>query len=75
MNWQPIETAPKDGTWVLGYFPMLGVSQMKWFSYGSYTEHWMRFGGWTPVDNPTHWMPLPEPPHEKTPPTEADGAS
>jgi hypothetical protein len=64
MEWQPIETAPKDGTWVLGFFPYYGVNQMQWHDGNRKLEHhWMLFGRLTPTD-PTHWMPLPEPPKE-----------
>ena len=61
MTWQPIETAPKDGTetllwekgfevYAVGYFCELAE---KWVVFGT---HW----NW----QPTHWMPLPEPPEE-----------
>lgn len=60
-QWQPIDTAPKDGTYVIGLFNGL-VAQMKWSNgSGSHCYHWMALGRWTPID-PTHWMPLPEPP-------------
>jgi hypothetical protein len=60
LEWQPIETAPKDATcdillWIPGRAPVVAA----WFD-----------GGWAPMDlggnhirgNPTHWMPLPAPP-------------
>jgi hypothetical protein len=73
-DWQPIKTAPKDGTRVL----------LVW-EYGLVLAHWTddaafkqcAFGpGWEVdrsegdcwyafslrPDQPTHWMPLPEPP-------------
>ncbi|MGI9292383.1 MAG: DUF551 domain-containing protein [Pseudomonadales bacterium] len=61
-DWQPIETAPKDGTWVL-----LGGCE---FGYIIQTARWYDWGvqGWEWGDysnrgfKPTHWMPLPEPP-------------
>ena len=71
--WQPIETAPKDGTDVLVYQRYLKVE--KWTNkkeYGFYIEvgcwerdTW-RIRAFTPQygGNPTHWMPLPEPPKE-----------
>jgi hypothetical protein len=62
MEWQPIESAPKDGAWILGLFGCFGVRQMKWWDGGgSYSYHWMAFGKMTPY-NPTHWMPLPPAP-------------
>jgi hypothetical protein len=63
MEWQPIETAPKDGTPVLGYRDVDGVMA---------TVYWTTWGGWSLVApggyaeeddwEPTHWMPLPDPP-------------
>ena len=60
-KWQPIETAPKDGTVILGfedmYFPMLWVHN-RWELSGVV---WC--DGSDEVE-PTHWMPLPNPPTE-----------
>lgn len=68
--WRPIESAPKDGTWVL-----LSCD------HGQYVAGWLtegdgdtvNFSGWYVEDNkhgpyalrgaaPTHWMPLPAEP-------------
>jgi hypothetical protein len=61
--WQPIETAPKDGTHILCAVP--GEIKVHVFII------WWNNGGWcnslTPdfiTGVPTHWMPLPEPPKE-----------
>lgn len=78
LEWQPIETAPKDSTDVLLFGKQFHNSGLKkfighwasdlsgeeqppfegWFyliSHGEYSSCW---------EAPTHWMPLPEPPHE-----------
>jgi len=64
-DWQPIETAPGDET-ILIYVPPFAPMQ------GTRSG---RFGTWmigarsifgrdlAPGMEPTHWMPLPEPPH------------
>jgi len=88
-QWQPIETAPKDGTQVLGWTPaghdivwyseidqdrpdQPGTNPGWWGFYGETApgrtpDH--GFGGnpswyWPPQNQPTHWMPLPQPPAE-----------
>ena len=67
-EWQPIETAPKDGSEVLLFSPR---KSMIWIGY--YTTHARTGeGGWIVSQltglpefcpwQPTRWMPLPAPP-------------
>ncbi len=57
-NWEPIETAPQDGTRVLIYERRYGTMEFaRWI--GAPHNHWGDgYKSW----KPTHWMPLPEPP-------------
>jgi hypothetical protein len=67
MEWQSIDTAPKDGTPILVYEggAIYTAKFDKFFSWSDET-------GWRLPDmlditgdvsaEPTHWMPLPEPP-------------
>lgn len=66
--WQPIETAPKDGTWVLGWKPSRYVEncietyQWRYPGFGE-PPFWVNAADsndWS--SQPTHWMPLPDPP-------------
>jgi hypothetical protein len=69
-DWQPIETAPKDATAVL-LWPDIPVC-----IYRGNAPAEIVLGYYLPVDrewynperqhtfDPTHWMPLPEPPQE-----------
>jgi len=70
MEWQPIETAPKDGTPVLGYADG-GIATVTWIqstTYGAWAGSWGLLLPGTDSENlmwwPTHWMPLPAPPAE-----------
>ena len=67
MEWQPIETAPKDGTLVLVWDEDTGGAFAAQFlvevtGWGNPGE-WMDWHGMRLLQ-PTHWMPLPDPPHE-----------
>lgn len=68
MEWQPIETAPKDGTEILIYEPSyLGVDSGKIYTASwdcDCYNTWIEAGGerYMSFDNATHWMPLPSPP-------------
>lgn len=71
-EWQPIETAPRDGAWLL----LAETNMDGWNLFvGYYSQNAItldvrrreRLGAW--VDNvegltwePTYWMPLPAPP-------------
>jgi hypothetical protein len=69
VDWQPIETAPQDGTAFLVW--------MDAAVHGSHVQVWCRrsakhsgvIAGVFEFDlgkSPTHWMPLPAPPTDKT---------
>lgn len=62
MIWNPIETAKKDSTGVLGWFPTCRcVFDMVW---DEYSKEWRSFGGCGDFhgEQPTHWMSMPERP-------------
>jgi len=75
MNWQPIETAPKDGTlidlWVVFLSGGQRWADASWKEAGQHNcsgpSNWTNNGGWPlhgllgkPVA--THWRPRPEAP-------------
>jgi len=61
-QWEPIETAPKDGTWVLIWCGWVGHPRSSAFEHGSWQNlPWIAN---SKDYNPTHWMPLPAPPTE-----------
>lgn len=70
MEWQPIETAPKDGTYILaivaGNHPSTGLPYVPdvvlfrdgfWLVSDGYQDEYDD-ENW----KPTHWMPIPPPP-------------
>lgn len=61
MEWEPIETAPKDGTDVLVFAPSLYGENKFQVAYCFYGQLWEYGYEGTPI-TPTHWMPLPKPP-------------
>jgi len=70
MNWQPIETAPKDGTTILVCDAAKQISLVNWEYVTGYENTNIGPDGWRSdacrdfggFEDPTHWMPLPEPP-------------
>jgi len=83
-RWQPIETAPKDGTQILLWN---GAHRFLAYWDKDFSSSWdeereisIPVGAWTDgtvaswgyeennqIKEPTHWMPLPEPPSEEVP--------
>jgi hypothetical protein len=75
MNWQPIETAPKD-RYIITYVPrtvysVIQIYIARWSEtykeftvFGTYRERPDEYSepNIMIVQNPTHWMPLPEEP-------------
>lgn len=67
-GWQPIETAPMDGTMFLAY--RRGSFAAAYRVPRDDCEMWC-FGGMSaavehsPGIKPTHWMPLPQPPKDQ----------
>ncbi len=60
-DWRPIETAPKDGSTIIGWCREWGEPQTIDWSKGEFGEHWYT-AVMLPRYQPTHWMPLPKPP-------------
>lgn len=75
-GWQPISTAPKDGTHILSHKPDSDTCYViAWadFRKGIRAEYGSAYVGWHlawdgtffhPYEAPTHWQPLPEPPKD-----------
>ena len=75
MDWQPIETAPRDGTPILIFDPTKSshdqIDGLRFddarYAIG-YWRVWKENGEWmwgnrnSAYNSPTHWMPLPDPP-------------
>lgn len=77
MTWKTIDTAPKDGTIILAYYPLFWKpggdftdSERRWamttvrWDYDEYDNdvgYWYLLDG-TTNGEPTHWMPLPDVP-------------
>lgn len=62
MTWQPIETAPKDGTLILAAWDKSqAVSIVSYAKEPTGGFFWLTDDDCF-VSTPTHWMPLPEPP-------------
>lgn len=66
MNWQPISTAPKDGTAIWAgwwdsdtFIPGCNQKPAKFFK-----GRWWEPNEDYPLRPPTHWMPLPPPPKD-----------
>jgi len=64
-QWQPIETAPKDGEWILA----VNVNNSHRLHIVHYSERHGTLYPWVKDANPmgfvaglTHWQPLPKPP-------------
>jgi hypothetical protein len=55
-EWQPIESAPRDGTDILGCWCRSNVMGVVSYFGGIWLENDEK------VSAPSHWMPLPDPP-------------
>lgn len=76
-EWQPIDTAPKDGTFILavvkGFVPAVAQwtkdfraeGAFEFLEPGMFAEesHWTEMLEQTDPWRPTHWMHLPEQPN------------
>jgi len=69
-DWQPIETAPRDGSSVIVFGPAMNKPTLGHWDAERYSRNpkphweWAPYFGvrWNRDNQPTHWMPLPEPP-------------
>jgi hypothetical protein len=65
MGWHPIETAPKESRAILVWTPRYqNIYAVNW---DALSKWWVIWGGGLRGlnDEPTHWMPLPQPPEPK----------
>jgi len=76
MEWQPIETAPKDGTSIILYEPNRKKVQIGKWDNDRWAKkprpYWAMVSGYSDktyerMFPPTHWQPLPPSPTESTP--------
>ena len=60
-QWQPIETAPKNGEWILGFWNGTAIVACTYICRWSDGDGWLENYSEVSV-TPTHWMHLPEAP-------------
>lgn len=60
-SWQPIETAPMNGRYIMILCAGAGTPAIARFEYES--RIWTALGDVDSFDNPVYWLPLPEPPN------------
>jgi hypothetical protein len=64
-EWQPIESAPKDDeVSILMWCPQAGYAIAVVGEWDANSSKWVSSGDGDPI-SPSHWMPLPPPPHPK----------
>ncbi len=63
-EWQPIDTAPKDGTKVILWSKRNTGQDCYVISYWHTPANPSKPGMWVGLRNPTHWRPLPAPPKD-----------
>lgn len=63
-EWQPIETAPRDGTAVFVSLIGSDIPHPARFENGEWRMTWDRYA-LSDLDGPTHWMPLPAAPNQE----------
>jgi hypothetical protein len=65
-DWQPIETAPKDGTRILAVWGKFPMRIMEWKEvdgpFGPFANWVPESGPIVLTEQPKCWQPLPEPP-------------
>jgi hypothetical protein len=61
IEWQPIETAPKDGTLILVWRAAV-LDRVAHHGIDMWSDKSQAWWSSLPSQQPTHWMPLPEPP-------------
>ncbi len=63
-QWLPIETAPRDGTFVLLWGPAWEQPETGWRYPGDKSWQGCDQPTWLAGRDATHWMPLPSPPKD-----------
>jgi len=65
--WQPIETAPKDGTDILVGYGRQSSFPMKIVWFNTLHKFWSHYGDAVLglENNATHWLPIPPPPKDE----------
>jgi hypothetical protein len=61
-DWQPIETAPKDGTRIIVANYAVVWPDVSWVKSPRAGERWEHLNLGAVRFAPTHWMPIPKPP-------------
>ena len=65
-KWRPIEHAPKDGTPIIYFDGRHCIGEAFWQDKDEHPPAWWDEANTEEVE-PTHWIPLPEPPEEPKP--------